>query len=480
MEKVRKYLCPIGATIREVMQRLNVGLNGFIVLEDEEGVVRGVMTDGDIRRVLLEGAGMDDPVAPHMNTGFTYAHEGKQPREYLGQLNNVIKQLPVLSTSGKLVDIIFAQKTAVLPITAPSLAGNELKYVTDCVVTSWISSQGAYVTKFERAFSEFHGGRFALATSNGTTALHLALAAQGIGPGDEVIVPNSTFAATANVVVHTGATPRFVDVLPDCWTIDPEKVRQAISVRTKAIIPVHLYGHPADMDAIRAIAREHDLVIIEDCAESLGARYRNELTGTLGTVGCFSFFSNKVITTGEGGMVVTADEGLYRKMCQLRDHGMSTTRRYWHDYAGFNYRLTNMQAAIGLAQMEQIAAFLEHRRQVVRVYQSRLAGIPGLTLPVQKDGVENIYWLYTLLVDEKIFGLSRDELIAKLRECGVDSRPFFPGLAGQPAYHAFTPVREFPISDRLQRTGLSLPTGNNLPLQEVEYVCACFKKLSSA
>ncbi|SDK78932.1 perosamine synthetase [Maridesulfovibrio ferrireducens] len=478
MTKINKSLCPLESTLRQVMEHLNKGTNGMALFEDSAGVLKGLMTDGDIRRAILSGASLDDLAVDYLNRDFVHSMAGRPQSEYRKMLSSKIQHLPIVDEEGRLIDIFSFKKEALLPVASPSLSGNELKYVTDCIVSNWISSQGEYVKKFEKSFSDFHGGCFALTTSSGTTALHLALIACGIGPGDEVIVPDSTFAASANVVVHTGACPVFVDVSPDHWTIEPSLIRKALTPRTKAILPVHLYGHPACMDEIMNIAAEYKLYVIEDCAESLGARINGRLTGTMGTVGCYSFFSNKVITTGEGGMVVTSDEALYHKMQQLRDHGLSKTRRYWHDYAGFNYRLTNLQAAVGLAQMEQIEFFLSSRKEVVREYQKGLTGIPGLVLPEEQSGIESIFWLYTVLVDKDEFGLDRDSLISRLNEVGIDSRPFFPALHSQPAYKRCHVSGCFPVAQKLQEVGISLPTGNTLPLEEVRKVCKCIKAFS--
>ncbi|MCB2141095.1 DegT/DnrJ/EryC1/StrS family aminotransferase [bacterium] len=362
-----------------------------------------------------------------------------------------------------------------LPVMEPSLGGNELKYVSECITSNWISSQGSYVKTFEKEFAEFIGIDYALTTTSGTTALHLALTALGVGPGDEVIVPDLTFAASANVVIHAGAIPVFVDVSPEHWTMDPAIIESAVTAKTKAIMPVHLYGHPCDMDPIMEISRKYNLYVVEDCAEALGARYNGQAMGTLGDVGCFSFFSNKVITTGEGGMVVTRDPDLHKRMLVFRDHGMSKTKRYWHEVAGFNYRMTNLQAAVGLAQLEQIGAFLDKRREISVNYNAQLEGIPGLTLPPEKPWAKNIYWLYSILVDEVESGISRDELIQGLACEGIETRPFFFPLHHQPPYRSTSAV--FPIAEKLAAHGISLPSSNNLSPDEINRVCENIKKL---
>ncbi|MBI2095279.1 MAG: DegT/DnrJ/EryC1/StrS family aminotransferase [Candidatus Omnitrophica bacterium] len=355
-----------------------------------------------------------------------------------------------------------------MPVMEPMLGGNEMKYVMDCITTNWISSQGSYVKNFEARFAEYHKMPRALATCNGTAALHLALTALGIGRGDEVIVPDLTFAASANAVIHCGAKPVAVDVTRAYWNMDPAMLERAITPRTKAIMPVHLYGHPCEMDAIMAIARKRKLRVVEDCAEALGAEYKGKKVGTFGDAGCFSFFSNKVITTGEGGMVVCRDEDLSEKMTVFRDHGMRREKRYWHEVAGFNYRMTNVQAAIGLAQLEQIERFLEARRRIAARYAAGLKGLAGITLPPEMSWAKNIYWLYSIVVDETKAGVTRDELIRELAREGIETRPFFYPLHHQPPYRS---SGSFPVTEGLAAKGMSLPSSNGIRPDEITRVC---------
>ena len=321
-----------------------------------------------------------------------------------------------------------------IPVAKPSLGGNEVKYVSECLVTNWISSQGNYVNRFEKIFAEYCDVNHAITSSSGTTALHLALTALGIGQGDEVIVPDLTFAACANVIIHCGARPVFIDVTESTWTMDPVLLEDLITERTKAIMPVHLYGHPCDMDAIIDIARKHKIYVIEDCAEALGSLYKSKRVGTQGTIGCFSFFANKLITTGEGGMLITNDKRLKEVITKWRDHGMSREKKYWHELAGFNYRMTNIQAAIGVAQMEKIDNFIEIRDVTAKKYRTNLSGIQGITLPPEEEWAKNIFWLFSILVDEKTLGLSPEDFMKRLEGEGIETRPFFSPLHKQPPY----------------------------------------------
>lgn len=361
-----------------------------------------------------------------------------------------------------------------IPVYTPVLNGREEKYVLDAVRSGWISSLGSYVTRFEEAFARFCGVRHAVSVSNGTVAIHLALHALSIGPGDEVIVPSLTFVATANAVHYTGATPMFADVDPATWCIDPDDVRRRITPRTRAIIPVHLYGHPAPMSALQSLADEHDLLLIEDAAEAHGAEIAGRRVGGLGRIATFSFYANKIITTGEGGMLTTDDDALAARCRMLRDHAMPPHRRYWHDEVGFNYRMTNLQAAVGVAQMERIDSFIRRKREIAALYREGLAGIPGVTFATERAGCTNVYWMVSVLI-EPPYALSRDELIPALRARGIDSRPFFHPLDTLPPYLSAAPR---PVALHLSRCGLNLPSSPALTDAQVAYVCQVMQELA--
>ena len=475
MKDIRRNLLPITATIKDILNTLNKGVQGVVFIVDHQGVMKGLFTDGDVRRALLNGAKFSDCIEKYINRNFVYGRTTASYEENLALLSEKIRHLPILDEKGRPHDFISWIDLCWLPVMKPSLYGNEMKYVLDCVRSNWISSRGKYVQRFEESFYSFLSSQYALSTSSGTTALHLAMSALGIGPGDEVIVPDLTFGASANAVIHTGAKPVFVDVLEKTWTISPSQIEEKISEKTRAIMPVHLYGHPCDMNPIMEIASRYNLYIIEDCAEALGARYRNKLVGTFGDVGCFSFFANKIITTGEGGMVITDNEELYNRMCLLRDHGMSQDKRYWHLVAGFNYRMTNLQAAIGLAQLERIEDILKHRRNIVRLYNEYLQEIDGISLPPEAPWATNIFWLYTILIDETITEINRDECAAELEKYGIESRPIFYPLHKQPPY-----IEEsgyYPITEKLSARGLSLPTGNDISHDDINRVCNALKSI---
>ena len=281
----------------------------------------------------------------------------------------------------------------------PSLEGNEERYLLDAFRSTWISSAGKYIELFEKAFCNFVGVKHGIAVATGTAALHLALAAIGVGRGDEVLVPDFTFPATANAVLYTGAVPVLVDIEDNKFTIDWRKLEQKINSKTKAIIPVHILGRPCEMEPILEIADKYDLFVIEDAAEAHGAEYKGKQVGSIGDIGCFSFFGNKIITTGEGGMCVTGNKTLLEKMKILRDHGMSPEKKYWNEMVGFNYRMTNLQAAIGLAQMEQIETFIERKRQMAIHYSKLLNQVSGILYQDDAIWLDGVCWLYYFLLD---------------------------------------------------------------------------------
>jgi perosamine synthetase len=352
-------------------------------------------------------------------------------------------------------------------IAHPVLGENTAKYVNDCIESTWISSIGHYITDFEKSFADFCGVKHAIACNNGTTSLHLALAALDVGPGDEVIVPDLTYIASANCVAYCGAKPVFVDNDPRTFNIDPERIEEAITPRTKAIMPVHLYGHPCDMGPIRDIARRHGLKIVEDAAEAHGARYKDEIVGALGDCASFSFFGNKIITTGEGGAVTTNDDALAERMRLLRSQGMDPKRRYWFNVVGYNYRMTNVTAAIGLAQMERIDQALAFRKRLAARYDEALADVEGVIRPFVAQWAEHSYWMYTIKLSAKA-KISRDEFMARLAAEGVETRPVFHPM------HILPPYAQdgsgFANALECGARGVNLPTHEKMSDDDVEYI----------
>lgn len=343
-----------------------------------------------------------------------------------------------------------------IPIAKPLFEGREAEYLQETVTTGWISSLGRFVQLFESAVANYCGTQHGISTCNGTTALQLALATIGVGPGDEVLIPTLTFIATANAVRYTGATPIFVDSDPYTLTIDPADLARRVTQRSRAVIPVHLYGHPAKMDEIRAIASQKGLFVIEDAAEAIGAEFQGRKVGSLSSLGCFSFYGNKIVTTGEGGMITTDDENLAGRARFLRDHAMSAERRYWHPEVGYNFRMTNMQAAVGVAQMERIAALVGARERIASLYSQLFADTPNLTLPPLASWARPVCWLYSIQLNG-FSSTKRDTVMERLREAGIDSRPFFYPIHTMPPYIS-DHLASYPTAENAAACGIQLPT----------------------
>ena len=365
-----------------------------------------------------------------------------------------------------------------IPIIKPSLGNEELNNVIEAVRSGWISSKGKFVREFETNFAKYHGMRSGVATSNGTVALNLALNALDVKKDDEIIVPVLTFAATANAVIYCNARPVYVDSHPEYWCIDPEKIEEKITKNTRAIIPVHLYGHPCDMKWIMDIAEDYDLYVIEDAAEAHGAEYKGKKVGSFGDVSCFSFYGNKIITTGEGGICLTGDEELLEKMRILRDHGMNPNKRYWHDVVGFNYRMTNLQAAIGVAQLKKLDNFLKKKRQIAALYKEKLNDLVEnnkITPHPQMSWAKCSYWIYSILIEDA-YGIETNRLIDNLEIEKIDVRPFFYPLNTMPPYKN---SEKFPIAEEISRKGISLPSSIDLTKDDVFEVVECIKNRDS-
>lgn len=360
-----------------------------------------------------------------------------------------------------------------ISVSAPDLTGNEMAYVAEAVQSGWVSSVGSFVDRFEQEFAAACGTDHAVACSSGTTALHLAVAAFGARRGDEVIVPSTTFIATANAVRACGATPVFVDVDPDTWCLDPAGVAAAVTARTRGIVPVHLLGHPADMDAINEIASHHGLWVIEDAAEATFARYRGRPVGSLGHAAAFSFFGNKIITSGEGGAVTFSGRGMNARMRMLRGHGMDPERRYHFPIVGFNYRMSNLTAALACGQMERRNDLLARREAVLRVYGDMLERVTGITCRRDASWADAVPWLFAVLVDRESFGIDRDGLAAALAARGVETRPMFLPLHTMPPYRRSAARRKLarPVSEWLGATGLMLPVHPLMTEDDAVFVC---------
>lgn len=465
MIDLEKLRCGSNATIKDVMLCIDKNAKGMAFIVDDFGILIGVMTDGDIRRLLMNGYGMNDAIEIHIKSNFVYASIDDEPADIVSKFSERIRMIPIVDNKMRLVDYASFNEDVHISLAQPQLNGNEYKYLMDAFLSTWISSTGKYITYFEENFSHYCGVKYGIATSNGTTALHLALTALGIGAGDEVIVPDVTFAATINAVLYTGAKPVIVDIEEDSWCLAPQKVEEAVSTRTKAVIPVHVYGQPCEMGKICEIAERHGLYVVEDCAEAHGAEWKGQKVGSFGIISCFSFFGNKVVTTGEGGMCITNSEELNQKMRILRDHGMSKERKYYHEIVGYNYRMTNLQAAIGTAQVERIDEILQWRQNLENQYREAFRSMESVVL--QSCNLEHrkkIAWLVSVLVAED----KRDDILEELKKNDIDVRAFFIPLSEMEIYKEY--ARDCVVSKKISKRGINLPTTYEIDEKDIKRI----------
>lgn len=358
-----------------------------------------------------------------------------------------------------------------IPLCIPEIKGNEWKYVKECIDTNWVSSVGSYVNLFEERFQDYTKAKKAVVTINGTAALHLALITLGIDEGDEVIIPSMTFISPVNTIKYTGAVPVFCDCCRDTFVMDAEKIEELITPNTKAIMPVHIYGHPVDMDKVMEIANKYNLFVIEDATEALGSMYKGKMLGTIGHIGCFSFNGNKLITTGAGGMLITNYEkyGDRAKFLSTQTKVMLENDAFYHPEVGYNFRMPNLLAAFGVAQLENVEEYLKIKRENAVYYSELLKDIKGITLPVEKEWAKNCYWLYSILVEDD-YGINRDELIEKLKENGIQARPFFMPVHEMPPYSNCR-HGDMKVTTELSQKGINLPSSVSLTKEDIERIC---------
>ncbi|UCD39289.1 MAG: LegC family aminotransferase [Fidelibacterota bacterium] len=380
-----------------------------------------------------------------------------------------------------------------IPLTVPELRGNEWKYIKECLDTNWVSSAGRFVDRFEASLAEYIGIRHAVATVNGTAALHMALLVAGIEPDDEVLVPSLTFIAPANAVRYVGAWPVFMDVEPTYWQMDSQKVldflegecqwrdgglyNKATDRRVKAALPVHILGHPVDMDPLMEVARKYGLVIIEDATESLGAKYKGRMVGSMGEMACFSFNGNKIITTGGGGMVATNREEWAQKIRYYTTQAKDDPQEYVHREIGYNYRLTNIQAALGCAQLEQLNDYIAQKRQIADAYSAQLKEVPGIQPMLEAPWADSIFWLFTVLVDESQYGMDSRSLMRQLEQEKIQARPLWQPLHLSPA-HKQSMAYRISVAEEIHRKALSLPCSVGVGMDDIRRVAETVIKIA--
>ncbi len=352
-----------------------------------------------------------------------------------------------------------------IPVYQPYFNGNEKAYVNQCLDSSWISSKGEFINQFEKKFAQYVKSPHATSVCNGTVALHLALLALEIKPGDEIIVPTLTYVASVNTIIQTGAVPVFVDSIAETWQIDPADVRRKITPKTRAVMAVHLYGHPCDMQPLVDLCKEHNIFLIEDCAEAFGTYYRDQHVGTFGDIATFSFYGNKTLTTGEGGMVIMNNPDIFARAANLKNQGVSTNLQYWHDAVGYNYRMTNICAAIGLAQLEKVDEILAKKRELAQRYKEGLKNLPLITHEEVNDDVRHSFWMCSILLDD---AKHRDSLRNHLKEAGIETRPVFYPAHLMTMYNAHN--EQHPIAESLGSRGINLPSWPGMTLEQTNKV----------
>lgn len=459
------------ASLTDALKAINDTGSGFCFVLNRENKMLGVLTDGDVRRVLISGHSEKKYVKDICNRNFEFGLETEKYEELIRRLNTKIKVLPILDSNGKLVSFISSSKRSFIPILEPKLGREELKNVLDCMTSGWISSKGKYVDQFEQNFSKIHADRSSVAVSNGTVALHLALISLGIGPGDEVIVPSMTFAASAAAIVQAGATPVFCDC-DHTLCIDPNEIMALVTKKTKALLIVHLYGRIADVTKIMRITSSLGIFLVEDAAEALGSSFNSRPAGTFGDAATFSFYGNKTITTGEGGMILFRNCEHAAKARLLRDHGMSQDRRYWHDVIGYNYRITNLQAAIGVAQLKKLTSIVEAKRKVLFDYIRYFDGHKDFSyFSTERIGERNSNWLFVVLFKNN-FDICR--LMKRLNENLIDTRPIFYPLHLMPPYSSFKTSESMEDSVLASQRGICLPSSPTLVRADIERIIDIF------
>lgn len=487
--KLKKLISSSQYSLYKILEVINSSGLGITFCVDNDEKFIGALSDGDLRRAILAGVPLNTLAHELLNRNsesFKKILEKCENPEMLGKLkqesvcahyktstielmnlvNERVTIIPLINDERKIVDYFEYKANFKIPIANSILSGQEISNVLECLETNWISSQGKFILQFEELFCQYTGAKYAVSVMNGTAALSLALSAVGIGLGDEVIVPDLTFAATINAVLQVGATPVIVDVNLSDWCISKSCIQNAITKKTKGIIPVHLYGYPCNMDEILEITQNSGIHIIEDNAEALGGKFKNKLLGTFGSVGCYSFFGNKVITTGEGGMCTTDDENIYQKLKVIRDHGMSKEKKYWHTSFGFNYRMTNLQAAIGCGQIQRIEEILEKRDRIQEFYFKNLDMKFFETQKKPPNG-RSIVWLVSVLLSKKI---NKEKFISILGDEKIDIRPFFYPLSEMPIYKPYV-HGEIKVSNQISSQGVNLPTLINLDEENYKYIC---------
>ena len=462
-----------GSSIKNVIEKIKINGQGACFIVDNRERVIGIMTDGDIRKIILKKISINQKINKFYNKKILKLSVEKSSDQIQKYIKKGIKIIPLINKEKKLVDFVSRTKNKNIPLVKPDLSGNEINYLIDCIKSTYVSSRGKYVDMFEKKFRLYYKSKFSLSVSSCTGGLMLIMSSLKLNKDDEVIVPNVTFISPINSILHANAKPVFCDIDEKTFTLKTDSLKKLITKKTKAIICVHIYGHPCDMDEIKKIVKKKKIKIIEDCAEAIGTEYKNQKIGTFGDFAVFSFFGNKTVTTGEGGMVLFKKKSDYLNSLILRDHGMNLKKKYWHDEIGFNFRMTNMQAALGVAQMEKINLIIKEKIRIAKVYKKNLSDCKNLILPEEKSWAKHSYWLYNVIV-KNVNEKTRDSLINKLEQTGIEVRPMFYPASDMEIYSKFIKKNKF---SQISYKGISLPSYIGLTNNEIKFICNKLKKL---
>ena len=474
-KKIENFTIKLPCKLKTILEKINLNQYGIIFIVAENLKLLGSISDGDIRRALIKKPDLKKIISYNsliVNKKIIFAKYGTPIEKIFLILSKKFKAkkircLPLTDNAKRIVDIATEENLKKYPIAEPLIGSMELVNIIKTVKSGWISSRGKYISEFEKMFSNYLGGGYCVAVSSGTTALQTAISALGLKKNDEIIVPNFTFAATINSVISSGCKPILVDVEKETWTIDINQLKKKITSKTRAIMPVHIYGQPYRIDEVKKIAKKYKLFVIDDCAEAIGATYKNKLVGLNSDVSCFSFFANKTITTGEGGMVVFKSLKLANKARILINHGMSPKKKYFHEMAGFNFRMTNIQAGIGVAQIKRIKHLLKLRKKIFKHYDRNLGKIDNITLLPSNNWSTNSMWLYTILIED-ISQNQRDKLIRGMMNCGIECRPGFASLNTMKPFKKYS-AGSYKISNNLSSKSISIPS-SNISATEQNYI----------
>lgn len=479
--KKQRVLVRPDLSIRETMEVIDQGALGIALIVDREGHLQGTVTDGDIRRAILHGVGLDEAVSTIMTRKPVAVALGTDMQEIRQiMLRHDLKQIPVLDERGRVVDIVMMSTLLRIPLSSPDITYREVQAIIDVLSTPNLSL-GPKLFEFEEKFAAYIGVKYAVAVNSGTSGLHLCMKSLDIGEGDEVITTPFSFIASANSILFERATPVFVDIDPLTLNIDVSRIEEKITKRTKAILPVHVFGHPCELRSLMDIASRHHLVVIEDACEAIGAEYEGKKTGTFGVCSVFSFYPNKQMTTAEGGVIVTDDPEIARLCRSYRNQGRGEGGSWLsHERIGYNYRLSELQCALGIVQLERIEEMLKKREAIAQLYNERLGGVKGVRTPHVASNVKMSWFVYVIQIDPQVGGLrERDEIILKLRARGIACSNYFPPIHLQPCYRQQFGYREgdFPITEETSQRTIALPFFNNLKPEDIDQICQAVEEI---